>query len=71
MVKILAEQTLRVSPTVQIGDASDCAVGAVVYDAEEYEKSESSTLIMFLSKILNKVESNWSTMERKAYRMGA
>jgi len=71
MADCLSEAVLRVSPTGQEfrleTDASDLAVGAVLYDKAEYENSESPLPIMFLSKTLNQTEQNWSTQEREAY----
>ena len=48
-------------------DASNIAVGAVLYDLDEYEKSDNPLPIMFLSKTLNPTEQNWATAERRAY----
>ena len=67
----LQQAVLRVSPTGSKfrleTDASDVAVGAVLYDFDEFEKNTSPLPIMFMSKTLNQTEQNWSTAEREAY----
>ena len=71
LVDQLSKAVLRVSPTgskfrVET-DASDVAVGAVLYDLEEFEKNDNPLPIMFMSKTLSRTEQNWSTAEREAY----
>jgi transposase InsO family protein len=67
----LSESVLRVSPTGYRfrleTDASDYAVGATLYDLDEFNTKEHPLPIMFMSKTLNKTEQNWSTAEREAY----
>ena len=51
-------------------DASEVAVGCVLYDGEEYDQAEKHQRplpIGFWSKKLNQCERNWSTMDREAY----
>jgi Reverse transcriptase (RNA-dependent DNA polymerase)/RNase H-like domain found in reverse transcriptase/Integrase zinc binding domain/Integrase core domain len=49
-------------------DASDTALGAVLYDADAYEITGRATLpIMFLAKTLSPTEVNWDVAEREAY----
>lgn len=47
-------------------DASDIALGAVLYSKEEFEKGRKIP-IMFLSRTLSKSESNWDVSEKEAY----
>ena len=73
MAKTLSLAMLRVSPTGQEfrleTDASDMAVGAVLYNLAEYQQDgkERALPIMFLSKTLSDVERNWSAAEKEAY----
>ena len=48
-------------------DASDEALGAVLYSKDEYDKDPKTLPIMFISKTLTPTERNWSTAEREAY----
>lgn len=49
-------------------DASQRALGAVLYDEEEFQRTGRSTLpILCLSKTLNETEERWSTPEKEAY----
>ena len=71
LASALSTAVLRVSPTGLRfrleTDASDYAVGAVLYNLEEFESNDNPLPIMFMSKTLNKTEQNWSTAEREAY----
>jgi RNase H-like domain found in reverse transcriptase/Reverse transcriptase (RNA-dependent DNA polymerase)/Integrase zinc binding domain/Integrase core domain len=49
-------------------DASDTALGAVLYDADNYDKTGRKTLpIMFMAKTLSPTEMNWDVAEKEAY----
>lgn len=68
----LANATLHVAPSGRRfrieTDASDVALGGVLYDADLYDKSAGKVLpIKFLAKKLSPTESNWSAAEREAY----
>ena len=71
LAKLLGESVLRVSPTGHQfrleTDASNTALGAVLYDKDEYEKSDNPLPIQFMSKTLSPAEQNWDTAEREAY----
>lgn len=49
-------------------DASETALGGVLYNEEEYQKKGKRTLpILFMSKTLNPTEAKWENGEREAY----
>ena len=51
-------------------DASQKALGAVLYDEEEYQRSGRSTPpVLCLSKTLNETEERWGTPEKEAYSL--
>lgn len=67
----LGSSILRISPTGHEfrleTDASDYALGAVLYDRHEYANSSNPVPIQFLSKTLSETEQRWSTAEKEAY----
>ena len=71
IIDVLATSVLRLAPSGEVFrlecDASDCALGAVLYDNDEYRKRATPLPIMYLAKTLTEAERNWSTREREAY----
>jgi transposase InsO family protein len=72
ITRILDSATLQLAPLGERyrleTDASDVAVGAVLYDLDFYERTYPYPLpLMFLSKKFNSTQQRWSTAEREAY----
>ena len=71
MAHQLASAVLRFSPSGQSfrleTDASDVALGAVLFDKDHYDSCKNPIPLMFMSKCLSAAESNWDTAEREAY----
>lgn len=71
-IEILKEASLQQAPFSNSfrleTDASDTALGAVLYDKESYDKSEGKCPpLMFMSRTLTHPETNWTANEREAY----
>ena len=71
LAKTLQTATLGVPPIGQAfrleTDASDIAIGAVLYSKEQYDADPNSLPILYISKTLTPAEQNWSAGEREAF----
>ena len=48
-------------------DASNVAMGAVLYDLQQYNSSSNPLPLVFISKTFDQTQQNWSTAEKEAY----